>query len=161
MMVHIRNIPVDKWAADAMNGVWFGVGFGHTDVKPHEDFIMCEYYLSPPESGPDTYCYDRHWDHENFYEDDTRMDNSFKLSESKRMNEDGSMDLAISVAKYYKARLGSHDYEIKDGEEVEVVWVYGDIKYGSPVFKKDKYVRKQFHLFLDNVEEERKKHSEL
>lgn len=63
----------------------------------------------------DVNCYDRYWDGEEFYEDDTMMDGAFKMYDNRRIDEDGMLDLSITIAKKYKSRIGSHNYELEDG----------------------------------------------
>jgi hypothetical protein len=104
-----------------------GIGFGHDKIATHSDFVMCEFHHEADPEDHDVKCYDRFWDGNEFYEDDTLMDGAFKMYDHKKHNKDGSIDLSITVAKFYKSKLGSHDYEIHDGMDLELIWLTGDI----------------------------------
>ena len=59
----------------------------------------------------------------------------------------------MNLIKNYKNKLGSHDYEIKDGQELEIIFIYGFMDGGSPNFRKNHYKRVEQTIQLGSIEE--------
>ncbi len=74
--IEALDIPTAKWEKDGKQGFWFALGYGLiTDNDEHSDLVMCEYkYTGQDES--EGKCYDRHWDKEEHYEDDTYQEST-------------------------------------------------------------------------------------
>ena len=64
----------------------------------------------------DVFCYDRYWDGNEFYEDDTQQDGAFLVYDKRDISADNKkLTVQMNMVKNFKNNIGSHDYEIKDG----------------------------------------------
>ena len=68
----LLNVDIADWEADGLHGMWFGLGMSHIPGHDgHKDFMMCEFIYTDDENAEEVMCYDRFWDNEEFYIDDT------------------------------------------------------------------------------------------
>ena len=70
---NLNDVDVSHWKGDGEDGVWIALGFGHAhEGEKHYDMVMCEFkYAGTDGRREQIRCYDRYWDGEEFYKDDT------------------------------------------------------------------------------------------
>lgn len=122
---------------------------------------MCEYIHNDnkPWKPANIQCYDRHWDGKEFFEDDTYQDSAFTHNEYHE-EIDGKLYLRFDLIKRFETFLGSLDDYIRDGENLQVTWLHGDMDEGIPEFKIKKYKKGTTYLQLDKIADELAKYAD-
>eukprot|EP00347_Sterkiella_histriomuscorum_P008998 403342920 len=158
--IESKDIDVQKWKdnPDHKNGYFVGFGFPLiSDNQFQYDMFMCRYNYQ----GHDDYqfygdfdCVDSIWEQGETYEEDKYQDSAF-LANNPDIYLDldsGKLSIKLSVIKKYEERPGHQDIKIEDGQDLDLIIIYGDLVDGKPNLKEGQSTRNKVTIKLDPLE---------